>query len=172
MLFPWSPYFSYSLAPELRKKLKSSKNNFWQSLSHWQLYKDKLPKKLNAEIFGALEIPILTDTRKSIMAKIWIFPKLGTKFMLTLNWTVAAPSFSAFCWCHSLLSPCRTFMIEYVDFYSFSNLLLCTSKWWEEIMKKEREGEMGRRNQIKETVINKHHMVIQFRKSFLWLSFP
>ncbi len=93
MLFPWSTYFSYSLAPELRKKLKSSKNNFWQSLSHWQLYKDKLPKKLNAEIVGSLEIPILTDTRKSIMAKIWIFLKLGTKCMLTLNWTVAAPSF-------------------------------------------------------------------------------
>lgn len=102
--------------------------------------KKSFPKKFNVEVFGFLEIPILTGVCKNIMAKIWIFPKSRTKCMTTLIWTVVVLSFSVFCWCHSLLSPCRAFVTEYVDFYSFSNLLLCTSKWWEEIMKTKEGG--------------------------------
>lgn len=121
-----------------------SKNNFWH-IARRNWFTDNYTKKSfqtspQVKRRSPLEIPILTDICKSIMAMIWIFPKLRTKCMTTLIWTVVVPSFFVFCWCHSLLSPCRTFMNEYFDFYSFSNLLLCTSKWWEEIMKK-REGD-------------------------------
>lgn len=146
MLFPWSPCFSYSLAQDMRNScsLKTIFGRLHKEtvlLTIRQRKASKQAQKLNVEVFGPLKIPILTYVCKSIMAMIWIFPKLTTKCMTTLIWTVVVPSFSVFCWCHSLLSPRRTFMNEYFDFFSFFNLLLCTSKWWKEIMKK-REGEI------------------------------